>query len=182
MKRTDGPPPANICSICCMSCCWDGLAAERGLDPVAMAGGGGFLGGMLPPVVGGAVRPKGDLERNDDDDVKNPNILAEYTSSNHYQRWTLKNPDLNDSSRLYCDDLIWSRAATWTWILGLLSVKSAGPVGSVWGPAWLWGLSAWTVFQDSASAKTNMAYVNSTKMVHFLITCTHDASVAVSVE
>lgn len=51
MKHTDGPPPANICNICCMSCCCEGL------DPDAAAGPRGFNGGTLPPVVGGTVRP-----------------------------------------------------------------------------------------------------------------------------
>lgn len=61
MKRTCGLPPANICSICWRSCWSGGLAAEEGLDPVAMAGGGGISGGMLPPVAGGTARTPGEI-------------------------------------------------------------------------------------------------------------------------
>lgn len=35
--------------------------AEVGLGPDAMAGGGGFCGGMLLPVVGGTVKSPGDI-------------------------------------------------------------------------------------------------------------------------
>lgn len=55
MQRTDEPLPENICNICCMSCCCEGLDP----DAVAGAGGvtGGTAGGMMPPVIGGTVRP-----------------------------------------------------------------------------------------------------------------------------
>lgn len=35
--------------------------ADGGLGPDAVAGGGGFCGGMLPPAVGGIVKPPGDI-------------------------------------------------------------------------------------------------------------------------
>lgn len=52
MKHTDGPPPANICNICCISCCCEGLGPD--------AEEGGFSGGTLLPADGGTVRPRWD--------------------------------------------------------------------------------------------------------------------------
>lgn len=53
-KSTDVLPPANICSICCMSCCWAGLAPAVGVGVEPWPEGGGFSGVTVTPVGSGA--------------------------------------------------------------------------------------------------------------------------------
>ncbi len=55
---TDAFPPANICSICCMSCCWAVFVPAAGVGVGVVAGpgpeGGGFSGVTFTPEGSGA--------------------------------------------------------------------------------------------------------------------------------
>lgn len=104
---TNAFPPANICSICCMSCCWAVFVPAAGVGVGLGAGawpeGGGFSGVTFTPVGSGApgipaaIPPGIRLERDKSHLIGKVQILPHclfrlWDQSTNLNNWNKTNP------------------------------------------------------------------------------------------
>lgn len=54
---TEAFPPANICNICCMSCCWVGLVPAAGAGAGPWPAGGAVSGVTFTPGIPPGITP-----------------------------------------------------------------------------------------------------------------------------